>query len=86
MRKQSAVALCLNGSNLARLLVIPGQTGCTYQSGPLLPYKHNASAPESLVLAVDGEKQTIRKYSSLQAILLQSGTQFLTMMNGWIHF
>ena len=29
--------------------------GCTYASGPLFPYTHNASAPETLVLAVDGE-------------------------------
>jgi hypothetical protein len=57
-----------------------GQAGCAYQSGPLIPYTHNASAPETLVLAVDGVKQRVpltedvRDATALAALLNRSLT------------
>ena len=35
------------------------QGGCTYHSGPLIPYRHNESAPETLIIAVDGALQRV---------------------------
>ena len=40
-------------------LAAVGQSGCNYLSGPLIPFTYNRSAPETLVVVIDGQKQRV---------------------------